>query len=110
MACNETIFNTYERTPRGSLDAYRDIINRGQIKVFLYSGDWDDVVPFRDTIKNLQLLDLHPKSDYIPWKIDGQHIGFIREYPGLMFYIVKGAGHEVPQYQRAYELFKRFTQ
>jgi serine carboxypeptidase-like clade 2 len=77
----------------------------------LYNGDWDDVVPFRDTIKNLQLLDLPPKSDYIPWKIDRQHVGF-REYSGLMFYIVKGTGHEVPQYQRqrAYELFKSFLQ
>lgn len=109
-ACNDTIFEAYDREPRGSLDAYRSIINRGQIKVYLYNGDWDDVVPFRDTIKNLQLLDLQPRGDYQPWKIDDQHAGFIREYPGLLFWIVKGAGHEVPQYQRqrAYELFKSF--
>jgi|JI61114C2RNA_FD_contig_91_452036_length_1239_multi_2_in_0_out_0_2 hypothetical protein len=92
------------------MEAYRNLINRGQIKIYLFNGDWDDVVPFRDTVKNLALLDLQPRGDYQPWKIDGQHAGFIREYPGLLFWIVKGAGHEVPQYQRqrAFQLFKDF--
>lgn len=92
------------------MEQYRELLNSGAIKIWLFSGDWDDVVPFRDTVKNLEKLDLKPQSPYHVWKIDGQHAGFYREYPGLMFYIVKGAGHEVPQYQRqrAYEMFRAF--
>ena len=28
--------------------------------IFLYNGDWDDVVPYGDTIKNLEKLNLSP--------------------------------------------------
>jgi serine carboxypeptidase-like clade 2 len=92
------------------MDAYKWIFNRGDIKVWMFNGDWDDVVPFRDTLKNLEKLGLKPSGDYKAWTVDGQHAGFYREYPGMMFYLVKGAGHEVPQYQRqrAYEMFKAF--
>jgi hypothetical protein len=37
----------------------------------------------------------------LPWKINNQHAGFIKTYDyRLKLFIVKGAGHEVPQYQR----------
>lgn len=39
----------YAISQRGSMDEYRRILlNRG-VKVWLFSGDWDDVVPFTDT-------------------------------------------------------------
>jgi fermentation-respiration switch protein FrsA (DUF1100 family) len=40
------------------MDAYRTLLNQGRIKITLFNGDWDDVVPFRDTLKNLKLLNL----------------------------------------------------
>lgn len=30
-------------------------LNKG-IKVWMFSGDWDDVVPYPDTVHNLKLL------------------------------------------------------
>jgi hypothetical protein len=33
----------------------RILINKG-VKVWLFSGDWDDVVPFTDTEKNVEKL------------------------------------------------------
>jgi hypothetical protein len=30
----------------------------GKYHLVLYNGDWDDVVPFTDTIKNMQKLGL----------------------------------------------------
>lgn len=29
------------------------LIGIGQIKVYFFSGDFDDVIPFTDTVKNL---------------------------------------------------------
>jgi len=66
------------------------------------SGDWDDVVPFSDTYKNLNKMGLRPLGNAIPWLIDDiDHAGFIKNYSyGLVLFLVKGAGHEVPLYQR----------
>jgi hypothetical protein len=42
---------------------YRYLLNKlGDYHVVLYSGDWDDVVPFTDTIKNLEALYLKESS------------------------------------------------
>jgi hypothetical protein len=30
--------------------------------IVLYNGDWDDVVPFTDTLKNLEALNLKESS------------------------------------------------
>mgnify|MGYP003418161710 CR=1 len=38
------------------MDEYRRILNNRVIKVWLFSGDWDDVVPFTDTEKNVEKL------------------------------------------------------
>ena len=45
----------YTITPRGSLQEYQNIL-KNQVKVWLFSGDWDDVVPFTDTEKNVDKL------------------------------------------------------
>jgi hypothetical protein len=29
------------------------LLQRGGIKIYLFNGDWDDVVPFGDTVKNI---------------------------------------------------------
>ena len=87
-------------TVQGSIEAYQFLIARGKYRIILYNGDWDDVVPYTDTLKNFQKMDLEPQGEFTPWIVSGQHAGFYREYPGLVFYRVKKAGHEVPMYQR----------
>jgi serine carboxypeptidase-like clade 2 len=95
-----TIFNTYKSEAKGSYLTIPKLLQAG-LKVFIFSGDWDDVVPFTDTIRNLLKTGLKMQGVPAPWKIKEQHFGFIRTYTyGLKFYQVKGAGHEVPLYQR----------
>ena len=37
----------------------RYLLNKlGDYKIILYNGDWDDVVPYTDTIKNLESFNL----------------------------------------------------
>ena len=95
-----TIFNNYVSDAKGSSLTIPKLLQAG-LKVFIFSGDWDDVVPFTDTSRNMYRMGLKMQGGPVPWKIKEQHVGFIRNYSyGLRLYIVKGAGHEVPLYQR----------
>jgi serine carboxypeptidase-like clade 2 len=74
----------------------------------LYNGNWDVVVPYIDTVKNIkQKLRLRESYIYQPWFVNKQHAGFSQLYSGLLFLTVKGASHQVPQAKReaAFELF-----
>jgi len=73
----------------------------GKYHIVLYNGDWDDVVPFTDTIKNMRNLKLEESYLYTPWFVNEQHAGFIQLYSGVSFVLVKGASHQVPQSKRA---------
>jgi hypothetical protein len=77
----------------------------------MFSGDWDDVIPFTDTLKNLNKMGFKQAAASTPWKIGDQHVGFIKQFNNnLRMFIVKGAGHEVPMYQKqtAYDLLQKF--
>jgi serine carboxypeptidase-like clade 2 len=102
-----TIYANYKMDPRGSMTQLPSLLQQG-LKVYLYTGDWDDVVPFTDTYFNLNQMGLRLQGGLAPWLIGDQHAGFIRKYSfGLTVYQVKGAGHEVPLYQRerAFRMF-----
>ena len=70
------------------------------IHIILYNGDWDSVVPYTDTRKNLEKLNLDGSYLYTPIIEDDQHVGFSQIYSGLNFVIIKGASHQVPQSKR----------
>jgi hypothetical protein len=45
------------------MSAYRYLLSRiSQYQIALYNGDWDAVVPYVDTIKNLEKLNLIKNS------------------------------------------------
>ena len=101
------IYNQYKSDPKGSIYTIPTLLQKG-LKVYIFTGDWDDVVPFSDTYINLERMGLKLQKGVAPWVIGDQHAGFIRSYSyGLVVYQVKGAGHEVPLYQRerAFRLF-----
>lgn len=53
---------TYTVDMAGSIQAYRTLLDRSlsqNYQIILYNGDWDDVVPYYDTIKSLKTLNLH---------------------------------------------------
>lgn len=70
------------------------------IQVVLYNGDWDGVVPFGDTLKNLEKLNMIHINSHFPIIHDDQHIGFYMNINGVTFLTVKGASHQVPQSKR----------
>ncbi|KAF6151054.1 hypothetical protein GIB67_042389 [Kingdonia uniflora] len=82
-----------------------------RIRVWVYSGDTDSVVPVTSTRYSLNLLNLTSKTPWYPWSVESELGGFALEYKGEMtFATVRGAGHEVPSYQplRALALIKHF--
>ena len=58
--CAENI--TYNIDPSGSMGSYRYLLSliptTRKISIVLYNGNWDAVVPFVDTIKNIRRLNL----------------------------------------------------
>jgi serine carboxypeptidase-like clade 2 len=58
--CAENI--TYNINPSGSMGSYRYLLSliptSRKISIVLYNGNWDAVVPYVDTIKNIKRLDL----------------------------------------------------
>lgn len=112
--CNWTIFDKYEVTNSGSMLEIPQILTETDYRVHLFNGDFDDVVPFTDTLKNLEKMGFRQSGALRSWKIKDQNIGMKREFVNgdkkLKFWTIKGAGHEVPQYKReaAYELFNSF--
>lgn len=94
------------------MDEYRRIFFNKAIKVWMMSGDWDDVVPFTDTKKNVDILNYEKAGWWSSWNVLDQHAGFYQNYLNNFTVItVKGAGHMVPQTQPkpAYQLFYNFV-
>jgi hypothetical protein len=50
---------TYRMDLKGSMSSYKYLLSRiDQYSITLYNGDWDDVVPYLDTLKNMKKLNL----------------------------------------------------
>ena len=54
--CAENI--SYSIDLKGSMASYRYLLGRNLYTIALYNGDWDDVVPYVDTLKNMKRLNL----------------------------------------------------
>lgn len=93
-----------------SMEEYKRIFLNRAVKVWLFNGDWDDVVPFRDTEKNLAELKIGKVGEWEPWFFGAHHAGFYQEYEKLTVITVKAASHMVPQAKPmpAYQLFYNF--
>jgi len=84
---------------------------RPDLKILVYSGDIDvDTVPFPVTQKCLYDLQRPNTQAWRPWYVNGATVGYWEVFDRYTYATVKGAGHEVPQYQplAAYNLFTRF--
>jgi len=62
--CADNVTTAYDASLRGSVDSYRYLLNKNSslYKIVVYSGDWDSVVPYVDTIKNLKRLNLQENT------------------------------------------------
>ena len=84
---------------------------KNKVKVWLFSGDWDDVVPYTDTEKNVKKLNRKKVGDWNSWNCGDQHAGHYQMYDNNFTVItVTKAGHMVPQTQPkpSYQLFYNF--
>lgn len=55
----EDVSAKYHIDTAGSMPQYRILLGElSNYHIVLYNGDWDDVVPYTDTIKNLKKLNL----------------------------------------------------
>lgn len=93
--CSTNVTETYQRGAKGSIWAYPTLIEAG-IKAWFYSGDADLAVPY---VGSENWLDAHfnTSNKWRSWKVDGQVGGYTKQYAGVNFVTVKGAGHMVPQ-------------
>jgi serine carboxypeptidase-like clade 2 len=92
------------------MEEFRKIFLNKGIKVWLYSGDWDDVVPYTDTVYNLNLLRRKKIGNQEPWFVGEKNAGFYQLYDSLTLITFKGAGHWVPYFKReeSYQMFYNF--
>ncbi|WVZ12712.1 hypothetical protein V8G54_017242 [Vigna mungo] len=108
-ACSEVLLKNWKDSEISVLPIYKELTAAG-LKVWVFSGDTDSVVPVTATRFSLNHLNLSIKTRWYPWYSGGQVGGWTEVYNGLTFATVRGAGHEVPLFQpkRAYTLFKSF--
>jgi len=108
--CSLSIFNSWTDSAFSVLPIYKELIAAG-LRIWVYSGDVDSVVPVTGTRLAINQLSLPIKIPWYPWYVDNQTVGGWTEgYEGLTFAVVRGAGHEVPLFQpkRGLKIFQSF--
>ncbi|KAL5547520.1 hypothetical protein UlMin_002751 [Ulmus minor] len=108
-ACSDVLIKNWKDSENSVLPTYKYLIAAG-LRIWVFSGDTDSVVPVTATRFSLSHLNLTIKTSWYPWYSQGQVGGWTEVYNGLTFATVRGAGHEVPLFQpkRAHILFKSF--
>ncbi|XP_021766185.1 serine carboxypeptidase-like 25 [Chenopodium quinoa] len=108
-ACSETLNRNWNDSEASILPVYRQLMAAG-IRIWVFSGDVDSVVPVTATRYSLAQLKMKVKIPWYPWYVKKQVGGWTEVYEGLTFATVRGAGHEVPLFKPrvALELFRAF--
>ncbi|KAL0316512.1 UNVERIFIED_CONTAM: Serine carboxypeptidase 24 [Sesamum radiatum] len=108
-ACSDVLLRNWKDSDASMLPTYKKLM-AGGLRIWVFSGDTDSVVPVTATRFSLSHLNLKIKTPWYPWYSGGQVGGWTEVYDGLTFATVRGAGHEVPliQPRRAFELFQTF--
>ncbi|WOL13893.1 hypothetical protein Cni_G22673 [Canna indica] len=108
-ACSDVLIKTWRDTEISMLPTYKELIKAG-LRIWMFSGDTDSVVPVTATRFAISHLGMKTKIPWYPWYSGRQVGGWTEVYEGMTFASVRGAGHEVPllQPRRAFQLFKSF--
>ncbi|KAK2986321.1 hypothetical protein RJ640_021890 [Escallonia rubra] len=110
-ACSEVLNRNWNDTDVSVLPLYRELMAAG-LRIWVFSGDVDSVVPVTASRYALAQLNLKTKVPWYPWYVKKQVGGWTEIYEGLTFATVRGAGHEVPLFKPrvALQLFRSFLQ
>ncbi|CAI9786328.1 unnamed protein product [Fraxinus pennsylvanica] len=104
------VINSWKDSPSTMFPIYRRLMASG-LRILLYSGDVDAVVSVTSTRYSIGSLNLTVIKPWRPWLDETDEVaGYQVVYDGLTFATVRGAGHQVPQFQpqRAFTLLKMF--
>lgn len=109
-ACSDILLRNWQDQDLSMLPIYKELIGTGSLRIWLYSGDADSVVPVTATRFSLKGLRLPTKIRWYPWYYSKQVGGWTEVYKGLTFATIRGAGHEVPLFRpkASLQLFKSF--
>ena len=95
-----------------SFDFYSEIMPKFKdLRVWVFSGTDDGVLPTLGTMRWINKLNLTIEKKWEQYYYNNQVCGYAQKYEGgLVVVTVKGAGHMVPQDQRAsaYKMFSSF--
>ncbi|CAK9186011.1 unnamed protein product [Ilex paraguariensis] len=110
-ACSESLNRNWNDTDVSVLPIYRELI-ASRLRIWVFSGDVDSVVPVTATRYSLANLKLATKIPWYPWYVKNQVGGWTEVYEGLTFVTVRGAGHEVPLFKprAALQLLRSFLE
>ena len=112
VECNFNVRKNYEFfDDRGSFYIMPRLLSNN-IRVWVFSGENDLVMPYTGTLKWIKKLNLRIKNHWRDWgyEFNPESAGNVIDFDGLTFVKVKNAGHLVPTYLRAesYKIFEAF--
>ncbi|KAI3771914.1 hypothetical protein L6452_03086 [Arctium lappa] len=107
--CSDDVEMNWKDAPMSVIDIYHELISSG-LRIWVYSGDMDAVIPITSTRYSIDALNLTTIIPWRAWYDDGQVGGRTQTYEGLTYVTVRGAGHEVPLHKpkQALTLIKSF--
>nr|AFK43035.1 unknown [Medicago truncatula] len=109
--CSDIVGNYWTDSPLSMLPIYHELINAG-LRIWVFSGDTDSVVPLTATRYSIDALKLPTIINWYPWYDSGKVGGWSQVYKGLTLVTIRGAGHEVPLHKprEAFILFRSFLE
>lgn len=90
---------------------YFESFKKKGLKILLYSGNTDAVVPYVETEAYIKEIGWKQTANKVPFLNSKQSLlGWTTLYDGLTFVVINGAGHMVPSDKphAAYLMFKNF--
>ncbi|KAK6143530.1 hypothetical protein DH2020_023878 [Rehmannia glutinosa] len=101
----------WQDSPDTVLPLIKELMATG-IRVWIYSGDTDGIVPVTTTKYSMPKLGSLIKTPWYPWYSQGEVGGYIVDYQNVTFVTIRGAGHFVPSYkpEQALTLFSSFIE
>ncbi|XP_077238165.1 serine carboxypeptidase II-2-like [Tasmannia lanceolata] len=98
LPCSDVVNKNWKDSPLSMLPLYHELIVSG-LRIWLFSGDTDTVIPVPSTRYSIDALKLPTVTPWHTWYDNGEVGGWTQEYKGLTFVTVRGAGHEVPRHK-----------